>query len=45
VWLVYASMMDYASGGGYAVTATLFAMCILLVVVMTAGLYGWGRWF
>jgi hypothetical protein len=45
VWFIYASMMDYASGGGSAVTATLFGLCVLVVAVMTGGFYGWGRWF
>ncbi len=45
MWFVYGAMMNYADGSGAAVTATLLAMCILFVVVMTAGFYGWGRWF
>ncbi len=46
MWIVYGAMMDFASdGGGFATTAAILGMCMLVVVVMTAGLYGWGRWF
>lgn len=46
MWIVYGTMMDLASGdGGPAVTAMILGMCALVVAVMTAGLYGWGRWF
>jgi hypothetical protein len=46
VWIIYGTMMDFASNdGGFATTATILGMCMLVVVVMTAGLYGWGRWF
>jgi hypothetical protein len=46
MYLIYGAMMNYAQGdGGFATTATLLSMCILVVVGMTVGLYGWGRWF
>ena len=46
VWIIYGAMMDFTSdGGGFATTAAILGMCMLVVVVMTAGLYGWGRWF
>ena len=46
VVFLYSGMMDFAiRESGFETTAVLLAMCILVVVAMTVGLYGWGRWF